>query len=604
VGATILGAGTPAGEGFLVDLLVILTTAVLIAIVLQRMRLAAIPAYLITGALLGPHALGLAPEPERLSTVLNLAIILLLFGIGLEFHLAVFKHGLVRMVAVGLVSCVLTILLGWPVAAAFSLSAPAALAVSMAMSLSSTAVVLRIIVDRRELQHTRGRLSLSILVIQDLIVLAMLASLPALARWAGAAAAESAGALPAAGRGWMGFLGEGALRLAGVALLIVLTKLLLPRLLRESLRGRSLEVMMLVGLASAVGAAVVTQALGYSLEMGAFLGGFVLAGTPFRHQLSGQIRPMRDLFLALFFIAVGMKLDPGVLPEHWDAIALGTGALLVIKLVAIAGTCWACGASTGTALAVGFALAQAGEFSLVLIDAAHARGILTGGVTSSALAIVVLSLTATPPLVELGSRVARWRWPAPTAPWIRRAAFADPPEPAAGATRPGSAEGHHVVIGGFGPVGRLIAEHLGRLSVSHTVVELNPATVQEQARLGKSIVFGDVSNPEVLESAGIARATALVLTVPDEAAVVRACSMARRRAPDLFIAVRTGPASQVPAAVRAGADEVITEELAAAEAMARAVLKRLGEASLDSEAENRPSLSQGARPGAGAADAL
>jgi len=560
-------------QAVLVDLLVILTTAVLIAIVLQRMRLAAIPAYLITGALLGPHALRLAPDPEHLATVLNLAIILLLFGIGLEFHLAVFKHGLVRMVAAGLVSCVLTVLLGWPVAMAFSLSAPAALALSMALSLSSTAVVLRIIVDRRELQHTRGRLALSILVIQDLVVLAMLASLPALARWAGAVLPDSTGAAHAAGRGWMDFVREGAISLAGIAAVIVLAKLLLPRLLRESSRGRSLEVMMLLGLASAVGAAVVAQVLGYSLEMGAFLGGFVLAGTPFRHQLSGQIRPMRDLFLALFFIAVGMKLDPGVLPEHWDAIVLGTAALLVIKLGAIAVACWACGATTGTALGVGFALAQAGEFSLVLIGAAHAREILEGEAMSAALAIVVLSLIATPGLVELGARVARWNWPARTAPWIRRAAFADPPA----AVQGDAPTGHHVVIGGFGPVGRLIAEHLGRLAVSHTVVELNPATVQEQVRLGKSVVFGDVSNAEVLESAGIARATALVLTVPDEDAVVRACSVARRRVPKLFIAVRTGPASQVPAAVRAGADEVITEELAAAEAMARAVLRRLGE---------------------------
>ena len=167
------------------DLAVILVSAAVVALVMQPVRLAAIPAYLIAGAVIGPRAFGLVPSPEGLGAISRLAIILLLFGIGLELHLSVLRHRLARMIVAGLGSCLLSIAVGWPIAIWFGLTPPAALAVSMALALSSTALVMRIIADRRELRRMRGRLALSILVIQDLIVLGMLAAIPALAAWAG-----------------------------------------------------------------------------------------------------------------------------------------------------------------------------------------------------------------------------------------------------------------------------------------------------------------------------------------------------------------------------------------------------------------------------------
>ncbi|MCP4589781.1 MAG: hypothetical protein GY842_03475 [bacterium] len=571
--ACALAAATVTESAVIADLLVILASAAVVAIVMQRLRLAVIPAYLITGAVIGPNALGLVPSPEGLGVISHLAIILLLFGIGLELHLAMLKPGLPRLIAAGLGSCSLSVLVGWPVAMRFGLSAPEALAVSMGLSLSSTAVVLRILTDRRELQRSNGRLALSILVIQDLIVLGMLASLPALASWGGTAgggAADKVGELPA--HDWLWFLANASARVGGVAALVVVGRLVLPRLLRESLRGRSLEVMLTIGVAAALGAAVITQAIGFSLEMGAFLAGFLLAGTPFRHQLSGQIGPLRDLFIAVFFATLGMRLDLGTVIDWWLIIVGGVVVLALLKASLISGVCWASGVSAGIAVAVGWSLAQAGEFSLILLGAAHDQRIITDDVLAITIAIVVISLILTPGMVSLGSRLGRALSGLGSAPWFASSLALGGRQKREQQPTPSN----HVVVAGYGPMGRRIADKLNEMHIPFTIVELNPATVQEQSHHGMPIIFGDVGNVHVLESAGIADADALVLTIPDEEAALRACAAARRRVPGIFIATRTRVVSKQAGLVEVGADHVTVDEMAAAEVMLRAVVDHIG----------------------------
>ncbi len=568
-----LGAAGQVEGTIVVDLLIVLSIAGLLALVMQRMRLALVPAYLIAGAVIGPNL-----QLENVEELTHLAIILLLFGIGLELDISSLRRGLGRMIQAGLGSCVLTVVVGWPVAMAFGLSAPAALAISMAFAISSTAVVLRIIAARRELRRRSGRLSFAILVIQDVLVLAMLALLPALSGWAGpgAAAAVDASA-PQITQPWLWYVGDAAIKVLGVGALVVVGKALLPTILRESLRGRRLEVMMLVGLAAALGAAVAAEKIGFSLEMGAFLAGFVLSGTPFRHQLSGQVGPLRDIFSALFFTTIGMKLQPEVLIEGWWVIALSVVILIVLKTTIIAGVCWSLGAMAGTAITVGLSLAQAGEFSLILLGEAGEEGLLADDVTAVAIAIVVVSLIVTPGLAAIGRWLGHRASGVSHAPWVRSSLFGDTPDEKA------SPDGDltHIVIGGFGPIGRRIADELDRQKVSYTLIELNPDTVKEQLRRRRSVVFGDVANLRVLESAGIGHADALVLTVPDEDAVLRACAVARRRCPGIFIAARTGLVSKSKAASRIGANSVIVDELATAEAMLQVVLDRLSPAAAD-----------------------
>jgi len=568
-----LASATVTESAVIADLLVILACAAVVAIAMQRIRLAVIPAYLIAGAVIGPHALGLVPSPEGLGVISHLAIILLLFGIGLELHLAMLRPGLSRLIAAGLGSCGLSVLVGWPIAMRFGLSPPAALAVSMGLSLSSTAVVLRILTDRRELQRAKGRLALSILVIQDLVVLGMLASLPALANWIGTSGDVPSGEVAERTiHGWLWFFADAGARIGGVAALVVVGRLVLPRLLRESLRGRSLEVMLTIGIAAALGAAVITQAIGFSLEMGAFLAGFVLAGTPFRHQLSAQTGPLRDLFIAVFFATLGMKLDPATVVDWWQVIVVGVVVLVALKATLISGACWASGARAGIAVAVGLSLAQAGEFSLILLGAAHDQRIITDNVLAIVIAVVVISLILTPAMVSLGIRFGVAVAGLGSAPWFSssrglsgRLHDEQPPIPS-----------NHIIVAGYGPIGRRIADKLREMEIPFTIVELNPATVKEQSHRGVPIIFGDVGNAHVLESAGIADAEALVLTIPDEEAALRACAAARRRVPGIFIATRTRVVSKQAGLIEVGADHVTVDEMAAAEAMLHAVASRIG----------------------------
>ncbi len=572
----LLSAIDPAGSQ-IVDLAAVLVTAAAVAIVMQRMRLAVIPGFLIAGAILGPHTLRLVQDSQNLDAINRLAIILLMFGIGLQLHLAVLRHNWVRLVVAGVASCAVSVIVGWPIAKMFGLSNPAAIAVAMALSLSSTAVVLRIIAERRELHHTTGRLALAILVVQDLLVLIMLAALPALARWAG-----TGGEIPIegadealAGGGWLEFLGETSIRIGGITVLIIIGRLLLPRILHESARGRATDVLMLVSVAAAIGAAMATALLGFSLELGAFLAGFLLSATQFRHHLIGQVGPLRDLFIAVLFTVVGMKLDPEALLESWWIILLGGGVMSIAKAVIIGGTAWSLGAPAAVAAAVGLSLAQAGEFSLVLLDNAgsDAVGLLNEEVVANTIAIVVVSLILTPGFVALG-RVAgpAVRW-IPPAPWFRRSMLG---EIAKRQARAGESGQRHVVVAGYGPVGRTIARMLEGQGVHTTVIELNPATVRDEAKRGRAMIYGDASNEEVLRSAGIEHAQAFVLTIPDEEAALRACAVAKKIAPQVYIVLRTTTAGRASMAEAVGAEHVVADEDASAEIMQRIVMEQCG----------------------------
>jgi Kef-type K+ transport system membrane component KefB len=557
--ATLAAGGGPE-RIIALDAFVILAVASAVAMVMQRVRLAIVPAYLIAGAIIGPEALGLAGSRESLADVSRLAIVLLLFGIGMELDVAIMRRGLGRMVLAGVASCALSIAAGIPVARLFGLPGPAAVAVCMALSMSSTAVVLRIIAGRRELRRRSGRLAFAILVVQDILVLVMLAVLPAMAP------SDARGAEPA----WTAYAAKTGLMVGSAVALMIVARAALPLLLRESLRGGRLEVMMMVGLAAALAAALAAQRIGFSLEMGAFLAGFVLSGTPFRHQLTGQVGPLRDIFSALFFTTVGMRLDPSVLAEGWWVILLALLAMVAVKSLVIGGVCWAVGALSADALIVGLSLAQGGEFSLVLLQTSVEAGIVSPAASHTAIALVVVSLVLTPALVEAGRAAGRAAGGLGHAPWVRTAFLGEDAEEM---VAPGP---RHVIVGGFGPVGRRIAEVLEQAGVSHTVVELNPDTVVEQLRRRRSIVFGDVANLHVLETAGLGHADALILTIPDEGAALRACALARRRRPRMFIAARTGLLAGQGAAIETGADHVVVEEMATAEALARVVMDRLG----------------------------
>jgi CPA2 family monovalent cation:H+ antiporter-2 len=444
---------------------------------------------------------------------------------------------------------------------------------AMALSISSTAVVLRILEQKREMHSVPGRLTFGVLLIQDLVAVALMGLLPPLAAWAGAKSAPADSTIPAPVR----VLGEGLVAVGGIGVMIGIGRVLLPRMLRAA--AGSAEVLLVVSAAIALGAAVATKYLGFSPELGGFLAGFLLSSTPFRFQLSGQLLPMRDLFLAVFFTAVGLELPLAAVADAWWAVLLAVAVVITVKGVTIGLTAWAAGASASVAAYTGLAIAQASEFSLVIVKQANEQGVMDDARQGYGIAVVVLTMVVTPGLFQLAHRAAERAVRLPPAPWIKRSALRGSHTAAAGG-HPDAAAAPNIgsaIIAGFGPVGRAVADALEKRNVKVTIVELNPRTVERQYSLGRSIVYGDVANPEVMERAGISGADAVILTVPDEDAVLRACRLVRMRRPDIFIAARVNALSKAMQALQLGADHTVVEEMATAEAMANQVLLKLAD---------------------------
>ncbi len=604
-----LASGAGPGAALAVDLLLILACAGLVALVFGRLRVAVIPGYLIAGAIIGPHALGLVAGDETIEGIASLATVLLMFGIGMHLDVSVLRHGAALIVTAGLLTTIISAALITLCVHLMGMGWAGSAAIGMALSLSSTAVVLRILQQRRELFTAAGRVSLGVLLMQDMLVIAMLASIPILAKvQGGGAGGESADAANMMDAQNLVQLAEKAALSVGVVLGIVLVgKVLLPKIMVEASRSPSPEIMLVIAAASALGAAVATAGVGLSPELGAFLAGFLLAGTPFRYQLAGQITPLRDLFMAVFFTTVGLKVSIPELAESWWMVGLATLGMVLLKAGVIGGVSWGLGASPTIAGRAGLWLAQGGEFSLVILSVASAAGVIDASAEARTIGVVVCTLLITPAMISQGAIVARAMSRLPMAPWGSRTGLRETPaladaehegeEGAAtsehDATAPGASP--RVIIAGFGPVGWACAERLEQSGAQITVIEINAKTVRMQLDLGRRAYYGDITNRDVLEHAGIYSASAVVLTMPDEEAVLRAVRMIRSLRPDVFIAARSSVVTKAAQARELGADEVVVEELASAEVMARRVLKRLRglRASLGHDRELEPHTDDG-----------
>ncbi|MEM1329822.1 MAG: cation:proton antiporter [Planctomycetota bacterium] len=547
----------------LVSLAWVLVAAAVATILLKQVKLNAIPGYLVVGVLLGPSLLGLIKEPQSVKQIGDIAVVLLMFGIGMHMDLSMLKGGLLRPLMAGLVSTIVSVIALSLCGMLIGLNAPAAIAVGIAGAMSSTAVVLRLLQQRRELKQSHGRLSFGILVMQDLLVIAGLAAIPALAAWADG---SRAGVNDDDTATLLQVIAKGAIAVGAIGLLLTGGRWALPRLLKAATRGADTELLLITAGGAALGAAALTAWAGFSPELGAFIVGFLLAGTPFRHEVEGQLVPLRDLFLAVFFVSVGLRLDVTSLSDSWHWILISLAVVTVIKAGSIAGASRITGAPAPVAIRSGLGLAQAGEFSLVVLVAAMGAGVIQEDTAMPLIATVVLSLIVTPTLVNLGPIVAQ------------KVTQAD----GFGETEPKEADGEssdapRVLLAGFGPVGRAVAHRLELMGCRWTLIDLNPETIERQRKLGRDALYGDVTNRLVLESAGIEQADAVLIAIPDDAAMLMAVRAVRAANPRVKIFVRASVLSKGLLARQAGADDVVVEEVAAAEIMARDVTRLLGD---------------------------
>ncbi|MBK6864443.1 MAG: cation:proton antiporter [Ideonella sp.] len=533
--------------------LLYLLAAVVGVVVCRSFKLPPILGYLIVGVLIGPHALALAKDSAGFQYLGEFGVVFLMFVIGLHFNLPKLKSMRTLVFGLGLSQVVLTMLaaaagnalLAWTMAQfgqRWGLAWQGAVALGGALAMSSTAIVVKLMADRLELESEHGRRVLAVLLMQDLAVVPLLVLIPALGKTGPGEAAD---------------LGV-ALGLAAAKAAALLTLLLVggPRLMRWWLtlvaRRKSEELFVLNLLLLTLGLAWITELAGLSLALGAFVAGMLIAETEFKHQVETEIRAFHDVLLGLFFITIGMKLDWRAVAEHWPLVALLTTLPVLFKLGLVTGLARLFGAQPGVALRTGLYLAQAGEFGFVLLTLATQQRLVPLALQSPVLAAMVLSMLATPVIVLYSNRI------------VMRLAASDWLMQSVAMTtiakRAMNTEAH-IIICGYGRSGQNLARLLDAEHIPYMALDLDPDRVRQAAAAGQSVVFGDAARLQSLMAAGLARANAVVVSYPDTPSALKILQLVQEHAPRVPVIVRTIDDADLEQLQAAGATEVVPEAI-------------------------------------------
>lgn len=548
------------------ELILLAGASLAVVLLFRRLRLPATVGFIVTGILIGPGAFALVRDPVLVSTLAEFGVVVLLFTVGLEFSFADLKRLGRRGLVAGALQVTFTMAV---VAAALVLGGrhPArALFLGMLVSLSSTALVLKLLTDRIELRSPHGRIATGVLLFQDLAAVLFLLAVAPLGRWASGGAftlAELTAGLPRA-----------ALVVAAAVAALLLARRGIPWLLGRASRAGSREVFLFGVLLVVLGSASLASRMGSSLAVGAFLAGLLLAGSELRDLIAGDLLPMRDVLASVFFVAIGMSFDPAVVLARPALVAASTAGLVLVKLVLAFLALRAGGVPGRVACAAALTLAQVGEFSFVLAQSGAAHGLLGAGASQAFVTGAVFSLLLTPFVVP---RAPQWALALDRVLTRGRAPARDgETEPAAAAGEgPARPRAHHVVIAGFGLNGQNVARVLRSVRLPHLVVDLDPDAVALGHGLGSPVLVGDIGNALVQREAGVPRAKVLVLALSDPTATRHACRLARSLSSELFIVVRTRYVDEIDQLYAAGANQVIPEEFETSIEIFTAVMREL-----------------------------
>lgn len=534
------------------ELAVIAVIAVVVTVVLARLRLPTVAGLLAAGALLGPFGLGLVHSVHAIEVLAEVGVVLLLFTIGLEFSLARLRS-IFRQVAVGgLLQVGLTIATVTGLALLAGVTLPRALTLGFVFAMSSTAIVLRALADRRELDAPHGRVIVGALLFQDLCVVPMVLVVPMLGA---AAAAESIAA-------------DVAFALVTAAAVVIATvvtaRVVVPRALGWVDASRSREVFLLAILALCIGTAWLTASAGLSLALGALLAGMVVADTEYGHRAMGDILPLRDAFVSVFFISLGMLFDFRAVAASPTEVAgltlgfvFGKGVLATVAALAMrfpARVAWL----------TGIGLGQFGEFGFVLVRLAETHGVLDREQDRALLTAGIASMFLTPILIRIAPHItAGERLLAPLARRIGVRSIDEAPAEHAALTG-------HVILVGFGLAGRFAAQSLSAIGVPFVVLEMNAENVRRGKQANLPVYYGDATSAEALGHAGLATARLVVLLINDPAAAARVADTASRVAPQVPVLMRTRYLGERQELMKLGASDVVAEEVeGAVEVIAR-----------------------------------
>ena len=526
--------------------IIYLLAAIISVPISKRLGFGSVLGYLCAGILIGPFGFGFIHEPEHILHFAELGVVFLLFIIGLELKPA--RLWIMRKMVFGLgtaqvlVSAALIAVLAW----FYGLEAQTSIVVGLILALSSTAFVLQMLAEKKQLSTQFGRAAFSILLLQDLAVIPLIALLPLL----GARAGLDSGFDPV----------EVGMMIGTLVLLIVGGRLALKPVLSTVAAAGIPELFTATALLVVIGSALLMEFAGMSMVLGAFIAGMLLADSEYRHQLEADIAPFKGLLLGLFFIAVGMSVNIGLLLDIPGRIMLLVAGLMVSKavvLIVLARLFGMCDRRNAFSLAA--VMSQGGEFAFVLFALAARERLVPAGVIDELILAVAVSMLLTPFVYLLNERVGAKLGKA------EAPQFDDIPE-----------EEHEVIIAGFGRVGQIVGRLLQSINKPFTALEIDSSQVDIVRRYGNSVHFGDAARPEVLRAAGAAHAKILVLATADMETSLHIAETAKRQFPNLTIIARAHNRRHAHKLMDVGVDKIFRDTLLSSLAMGESVLAKLG----------------------------
>ena len=526
--------------------LLYLLAAVLGVTLFRWLKLPPMLGYLAVGVAIGPHALALSKNAEGVRHLGEFGVVFLMFVIGLEFNLPKLRSMRRHVFGLGLLQVVLTVVLATLGSLCLASLAPTlwkmpwqtALALSGAMAMSSTAIVVKLLSERLELESEHGKRVMGVLLFQDLAVVPLLVLIPAL----GSSPDKLLTAL--------------ALASLKAALLVGLLLTGGRRLMRGWLtivaRRKSEELFVLNLLLVTLALAWLTELAGLSLALGAFIAGMLISETEFKHQVETDIRPFHDVLLGLFFISIGMMLDWQMVLQRWPLVLMLATLPVLFKLLLVTALARALGATTGVSLRTGLYLAQAGEFGFVLLTLSSENRLLPPDLLNPILASMVLSMLATPFIILYSNRIVM---KLVASEWLQQSLQMT------SIARQSINANKHVIICGYGRCGQNLGTLLAQEGIQYIALDLDPDRVRQAASAGDSVVFGDAVRLQALMAAGLARASAVVVTYLDTASALKVLANVRAHTPSVPVIVRTVDDHDLEQLQAAGATEVVPEAI-------------------------------------------
>lgn len=525
------------------EILVMLGLSVLVVLLFQRLRLPSILGFLVTGIIIGPYGFSIVTAMHEVELLAEIGVILLLFVIGMELSLKQLAAIRKTVFIGGLVQVGLTVVVA---ALAFNLLGFAwneSVFIGFLFSLSSTAIVLKLLQDRNEISAPHGRIALGILIFQDIIVVPMMLVTPILA-------GQSANV-------WMDVLELLIKSVIVIVVMLVSARYIVPRLMHQVARTKSKELFILTTIAICFAVAFLTASAGLSLALGAFLAGLIISESEYSHQATSTILPFREVFTSFFFVSIGMLLDITFFMEHISIVLIAVLIIFLVKGLLASVAAAVLRYPPRTVMLTGLALFQVGEFAFILSKVGIDSGLLTAEMNQYFLSVSVLTMALTPFIFMLSGRITNLVIKSPLHDQLQRWERNSKIE---GGKHVGRKWEDHLVIVGYGINGRNVARAAKYADIPYVIIELNAVTVQEEKAKGEDIVFGDPVHEHILHEVYVQQARVVVIAISDPQATKTIVSNIRGISQTVYLIVRTRFVREIDELVSLGADEVIPEE--------------------------------------------